>query len=104
LTQEILVEGKRLPETNLYQSLYSRYVYSLKEKVLDPFLENENFRSAIKDYEEKGFKTYDKKIREDVTFLMNNLCKKFHYTKQGAKEVCMYVIDNELASKFANRI
>jgi hypothetical protein len=33
---------------------------------------------------------------------MGNLAKKFRYTKNGAKEVCMYVIDNDLAEKFAN--
>ena len=56
--------------------------------------------SRITDQEE--FKTYDKRIREDVTFLMNNLCKKSRYTEQGAKEVCMYVIDNDLTKKFVN--
>lgn len=104
LTQEILVEDKRLNETKLYEALHNRYVHNLKEKVLDPFLENANFRNAIKDFDEKDFRTYDKRIRDDVSFLMNNLCNKFHYTKQGAKEVCMYVIDNELASKFAHRL
>ena len=102
LTQEILLEGVPITETQLYQELHERYVYTLKEKVLDPFLKNENFRQAIKDYGKESFKTYDKRIREDVTFLMNNLCKKSRYTEQGAKEVCMYVIDNNLASKFSN--
>ena len=46
------------------------------------------------------FKTYDKRIREEVTFLMNNLCTKCRYTSQGAKEVCIYVIDNDLARKY----
>ncbi|MGD9875162.1 serine protein kinase PrkA [Desulfococcus sp.] len=102
LTQEILLEGTPIVDTQLYQDLYERYVYTLKEKVLDPFLKNENFRQAIKDYGKDAFKTYDKRIREDVTFLMNNLSKKSRYTEQGAKEVCMYVIDNNLASKFSN--
>ena len=31
----------------------------------------------------------------------NNLCKNYRYTPQGAKEVCMYVIDSDLAKKFA---
>ncbi|MEA3436736.1 MAG: serine protein kinase PrkA, partial [Thermodesulfobacteriota bacterium] len=63
LTQEIMVEGKPVTETKIYQSLHERYVYNLKEKVLDPFLENENFRRAIKDYDEEDFKAYDKKIK-----------------------------------------
>jgi len=101
LPQEVLMAGKTLLETQLFKDLHTRYVYNLKDKVLDPFLENENFRSAIKDYAQEAFKTYDKRIREDVTFLMRNLGKTYGYTQQGAKEVCIYVIDNDLARKFA---
>ena len=104
LTQEIMVEGKKVPETKLYKSLKSRYVYNLKAKVLDPFLENENFRRGIKDYNKEDFKTYDKRIREDVTFMMNNLCTKYNYTARGAKEICIYVIDNDIAQKFSNAV
>jgi predicted Ser/Thr protein kinase len=101
LTQEIMVEGKRPQETQLFQSLHDRYVFNLKEKVLEPFLENANFRRAIKDFDTDAFKTYDKRIRDDVTFLINNLSsEKFKYTKQCAKEICVYVIDNDLARKF----
>jgi predicted Ser/Thr protein kinase len=102
LTQEIMVEGLPISETKIFQSMHDRYVYNLKEKVLDPFLENENFRRAIKDYNNEDFKTYDKRIRDDVGYLINNLCEKYRYTDLGAKEVCMYVIDSDLAKKFAN--
>ena len=102
LTQEIMVEGLPITETKIYESLHDRYVYNLKEKVLDPFLDNENFRRAIKDYQEEEFKTYDKKIRDDVTYLIDNLCRKYRYSDRGAREVCMYVIDSDLAKKFAN--
>jgi hypothetical protein len=91
-----------LTETELYQSLHERYVFNLKEKVLDPFLKNENFRQAIKDFDTEPFKTYDRRIRDDVTFLMTNLGKKYKYTQQSAREICIYVIDNELAAKFGN--
>lgn len=101
LTQEIMIDGHPITETKLYQSLYERYVYNLKEKVLDPFIENENFRQAIKDYGKEAFKTHDKKIRNDVTYLMNNLCEKYKYTQRGAREVCIYVIDNDIAQKFS---
>jgi hypothetical protein len=100
LPQEIIFESKPINKTKLYDSLHERYVYNLKEKVLEPFLENENFRRAIKDYNKEDFKTYDKRIRADVTFLINNLCTKYRYTEQGAKEVCMYVIDNDLPKLF----
>jgi hypothetical protein len=102
LTQELMMEGMPLTETELYQKLHDRYVYNLKEKVLDPFLENENFRQAIKDFGEEPFKAHDRRIKSDVKFLMDNLCTKCQYTQQGAKEICMYVIDNNLAERYAD--
>jgi len=101
LTQEVLLEERPITETALYQALLERYIYNLKEKVLDPFLDNENFRRGIKDFGTEDFKTYDKRIRDDVTFLIENLRKKFRYTQLGAKEVCIYAIDSDLASQFA---
>lgn len=101
LTQEMMVEGLPVTATRIFQDLRERYVHNLKEKVLDPLLENENFRRAIKEFGEEGFKTYDKKIRDDVSYLIQNLGRKFRYTAQGAKEVCIYVIDHDLAKKFA---
>ena len=100
LTQEVISNGKPLRETTLFGKLNERYIFNIKEKVLEPFLDNENFRRAIKDYDGDDFKTYDRKIRHDVTYLMNNLITKFQYTPPGAKGVCIYVIDNELAKTF----
>ena len=101
LTQEILAGGIEPRKTGLYLSLHERYVHNLKEKVLEPFLDNANFRRAIKDFDTDDFKTYDKRIRDDVTFLIGNLCgPKFHYNKQSAKELCVYVIDNDLPRRF----
>ncbi|MDX9786755.1 MAG: serine protein kinase PrkA [Desulfobacterales bacterium] len=102
LPHDILIEGKNLTETDLYRELHERYIHNLKEKVLEPFLGNENFRRAIADYETEDFKTYDQRIRDDVNYLMNNLIGKYRYTQLGAKAVCMYVIDNDLAKKFAS--
>lgn len=100
LTQEIMVEGHTIVETTLYQLMHDRYVHHLKERVLEPFLKNENFRRAIKDYGEEDFKSYDEKIRDDVTYMIHNLCETHGYSPQGAKEVCIYVVDNDLAGKF----
>ncbi|RJQ76714.1 MAG: serine protein kinase PrkA [Desulfobacteraceae bacterium] len=100
LPQEVAPGSKSLRNTSLFGKLNERYIFNLKEKVLDPFLENENFRRAIKDYGEEDFKTYDRRIRHDVTYLMNNLITKYRYTPQGAKAVCIYVIDNDLARIF----
>jgi len=104
LTQEIRAAGKSIDGTALYRELYDRYVYNLKEKVLDPFLENENFRRAIKDYNSDDFKTYDKRIKNDVSFLIGNLCNRYGYTHQGAQAVCIYAIDNDLARYYGRRI
>ena len=102
LTQEILAGGKDPRDTVLFQTLHERYVHNLKEKVMEPFIDNANFRRAIKDFDTEAFKTYDKRIRDDVTFLINNLCaSRFHYTKQSAREVCVYVIDHDLARAFS---
>jgi len=100
LTQEIINEGKNITKTTLFFNLQERYLHNLKQKVLDPFLTNENFRRAIKDYDTKTFHTYDNRIQEDVTFLVNNLVKKYKYSPTGAKEMCIYVVDNDLAQKF----
>ncbi len=100
LSHEIMIDGKDILETRLFQSLYERYVHNLKKRVLEPFVDNENFRNAIKDFETEKFKTHDKRIKRDVTFLMDNLSSKFGYTRQGANETCIYVIDNDLANKF----
>jgi predicted Ser/Thr protein kinase len=103
LTQEILASGRNPRETALFLALHERYVHNLKEKVLEPFVDNENFRRAIKDFDTEAFKTYDKRIRDDVTFLINNLCaSRLHYSKQSAKEVCVYVIDQDLARRFSS--
>ncbi len=101
LTQEILFEGRPIHRTELFQSLHERYVYHLKERVLDPFLKNENFRRAIKDYNGKDFKTYDKRVREQVNYMIKNLTQKYNYAEQGAKEVCIYVIDSDIAKGFS---
>jgi predicted Ser/Thr protein kinase len=101
LTQDILRDGLDITETSLYTHLYERYVHNLKEKVLEPFLRNENFRMAIRDYDTEKFKTYDRKIREDINFMFENLERKYGYSRQGAKEICIYVIENNLAKAFS---
>jgi hypothetical protein len=103
LTQEMMRDGLAIEETSLFTHLHERYVHNLKEKVLEPFLENENFRRAVKDFDLADFKTYDAKIQEDVTYMIENLQRKYSYSRQGAKEICIYVIDNDLAKVFAGK-
>ena len=101
LTQEIMVENKIIEDTELYRDLRDRYVFHLKEKVLEPFLSNANFRRALKDLGTDAFRTYDAKIQADVRYLIANLCDRFGYNESSAREVCLYVIDNNLAEEFA---
>jgi predicted Ser/Thr protein kinase len=102
LTQEIMVEGRDIADTALYGKLHDRYVYSLKEKVLEPFLDNENFRRGLKDFGSEDFRTYDKRIQADVSYLIANLCDRYGYNETGAREVCLYVVDRKLAEEFAD--
>jgi len=101
LPQEMLRDGLPITETSLYLHLYERSTFNLKEKVLEPFLKNENFRRAVKDVDQDQFRTYDKKIQSDISFMIENLQKKHRYSRQGAKEICIYVIDNNLAEMFS---
>ena len=101
LTQEIMVEGKAVAETELFLDLRDRYVFYLKEKVLEPFLGNINFRRALKDLDTDEFRTYDARIQADVRYLIGNLCDRFGYNESSAREVCLYVVDHKLAEEFA---
>jgi predicted Ser/Thr protein kinase len=101
LTQEILVEDRPITETELYRELHERYVYHLKERVLDPLLASSNFRRALKDLGTDDFRSYDQKVRHDVRFLIGNLCDRYGYNEQSAREVCLYVLDHDLAAEFA---
>jgi hypothetical protein len=100
LSHEIMIEAKNIDQTRLFQSLHERYVHNLKKRVLEPFIDNVNFRQAIKDFDTEDFKAHDKRIKRDVKFLIDNLVSKFEYSQQGANEICIYVIDNDLANKF----
>jgi predicted Ser/Thr protein kinase len=102
LPQEMLRDGLDIRETSLYLHLYEKCIHNLKEKVLDPFLKNENFRRAVKDFNQEDFKTYDERIQADVTYMIENLQKKYRYSRQGAEEICIYVIDNNLPQVFSD--
>lgn len=92
--------GTPIEETEQFKALLKRYNRNLKEDVMAPFIRNENFRRAIKDFGSEPFKTYDQRIRSEVTLLFRNLETKFGYTRQAAKQICIYVIDNDLANKY----
>lgn len=100
LVQEIQIQGKSLEQTNQYKFLYDKYTQNLKENVLVPYINNENFRRAIQDFGTHAFNAYDIRMKSDVTQLISNLQSKFNYTSEGAKQICLYVLDKNLAEKF----
>ena len=100
LSQEIRIEGKNLTESHQYKKLFERYTQNLKENSLVAYLNNDNFRRAILEYGTGNFNSYDKRIRQDVSLLINNLQGKFKYSEEGAKQVSLYVLDKDLALKF----
>lgn len=90
-----------IKKTDFFEVLKERYMKNLKSKTLDPFVENENFRNAIKDFGKEAFRNYDRRIREYVSHMIDVLCRRgYGYNKKTAKEVCMYVLDNDLVKKF----
>lgn len=95
------IKAGTAPEaTEQYKALLVRYNRSLKTNVMAPFIKNENFRRAIKDFGTDSFRNYDKRIRSEVTLLFKNLEDKFNYTEKGARQICIYAIDNDLAGKY----
>lgn len=97
---EMRFEKKRLSQTSLYKDLLEMYSRNLKSGALDPFKESDSFRNAVKEYGSRNFLSHDKKIRKDVSYLIRKLMSKYKYTEHGAQEVCMYVIDRDIAGKF----
>lgn len=98
LAQEIQIEGKSLEQTKQFKKLFDRYTKGLKENVLEPLKDNDNFKRAIMEFGSKEFEVYDKRLQADVKRLIANLQEKFGYNEEGAKEICLYVIENELWS------
>lgn len=87
-------------QSKLYTELFDDYARNIKEKVLQPFQNNQNFKDAIRFFGTKEFEAFDSRLKEHVSYMMKNLMEKFGYTEQGAKEICLYVIDKKLAEKF----
>jgi len=100
LTDEIKVKKIKIHKTELFQNLFEKYTYSLKENALLPYVENESFRRAVKDYGTPSFKTYDGKLKRDVEHVLKNLMDKFNYSSIGVKQIALYVLDKKLPSKF----
>lgn len=100
LAQEIRVENKKIKETEQYLSLFQKYTKNLKENALAPYVGNENFRRAILAYGTPQYRTFDTRLKRDVERLISNLQKKYNYKEEGAKQVSLYALDNNLPKKY----
>jgi len=98
---EVASRGIDITKTDLYNELFAAYVRRLKDNALQSFLDNKNFREAIKVFGTDDFDAHDARIREHVSHMIENLIKSFGHSERSAKEVCLYVLDNNLVSKFA---
>lgn len=90
-----------ITESELYKELFASYVRNLKEKVFKPILKNDNFQEAVRAFGTEEFNTFDTRLREHVAHVIKNLIGKFGYTEQGAKEICLYVVNQKLVDKFS---
>jgi len=99
-TLQEINSGTPIKQTELYLSIYKKYTKNLKQNVLLPFIKNKNFRRAILDYNQETFSNYDQKVRNEVTFLLHNLQNRFNYCQKGAKQICIYTLDNKLYEQF----
>ncbi len=100
LAREIGVEGKRITETRQFQEMYAEYTRTAREKVLEPYLDNPNFRLALKEYGSSDFEKYDARIRDRVLLLFRNLREKYGYDEECARLAVLHVLDGNLAGKF----
>lgn len=99
LSREINVEGKKPTETEQYKDLFGWYEYNLKQHVLEPFKDNDNFVKAIEVYGTDQFDRFDERLKRDVERTLKNLMARFNYTLDGAKEICFYIVESRLFEK-----
>ncbi|MCX7737124.1 MAG: serine protein kinase PrkA [Candidatus Kapabacteria bacterium] len=100
LAQEIRLQGKDIKETDLYQNLFEKFTRNLKEFALVPYLSNDTFRRALYDYGTESFNAYDNKIKKDINFMIDNMTKKFNYSKEGALQICQYILEKNIGKKY----
>ena len=97
----VAAERSQVTKTELYKELFASCVRNLKEKTFEPFLKSNNFKEAVKAFSTSEFETFDTRLREHVAYMIKNLVNRFGYTEQGAKEICLYVVEQKLIEKFS---
>ncbi len=100
LSQEIRLQNIKISETEQFKNLFEKYTRNLKENALAPYVDNDNFRRALQDIGTDSFNSYDDRMKRDINLLVNNLIKKFGYTKEGAAQVSIYAMYKNLAKKY----
>jgi predicted Ser/Thr protein kinase len=100
LSIEIQVKDKKLNETEQFHALFEKYTKSLKENALAPYINNDNFRMAIKDFDTPSFRKYDSRLKKDVQHLLSQLISRFDYELEGARQISLYALDKNLPAKF----
>ena len=100
--QQMQADESNITETEVYKDLYNNYMRHLRKNIFQPFIEFPAFESAIKEYGTTKFEIYDDRVKEEVAVLITNLIKKFNYSLEGAIQVCLYVISNQVAVYFVD--
>lgn len=100
LSIEMQVKDKKITDTEQFRSLFEKYTKSLKENALAPYINNDSFRMAIKDYDTSSFRKYDTRLKKDVQQLLTQLVNRFDYELEGAKQISLYALDKNLPAKF----
>ncbi len=100
ILQQMNVGNGGIKGTKIYKDLYNTYMNNLRENIFQPFLKYTAFENSIKEFGTTKFDIYDARTKEEVTYLLNNLVSKFNYTVEGAKQVCLYAINNKIAERF----
>jgi hypothetical protein len=94
------VKNKKLNETDQFKNLFEKYTKSLKENALAPYINNDSFRMAIKDFDTPSFRKYDSRLKKDIQQLLSQLVSRFNYEMEGAKQIALYALDKNIPAKF----
>lgn len=94
-------DTREITKSELYQYLLQNYIKNLKEKVLEPFIDNRNFLAAIHAYGTKEFEAFESRIKDQIKQMIGKLMEKFGYTMEGAKELAIYVLERKIPKKFS---
>lgn len=79
-------------ETDIFKELYDKYTYGLKRNMATSFVQDENVRNALKDYNSPSFESYDIKTKRKVNNVITNMIDKYGYTQETAVDVCLYIL------------